>query len=364
MRIEAVAVRELGDAEVARWRALQASHPSLANPHFSPDYAQLMARVRPDARVAILEDSAGIQGFFAVQWQHRVGSAAMPLGAPVGDYQGIVGDAHGVSVAGLCKALRVGRLDFSRALAHQSMFSDRSKGGEETWIADVSAGSVVYFAQLKARRPQFLYQLARTRRKLARERGEVSFAANSSDVAHLETMLRWKEAQLARTRQPAVWRTPWVRRSLIDSLSSGNEHFSGVLFTLTVDDHLIAGNLCFRGAEGLHGVLMAHDPSFDAFSPGLQLLREILEWAAQRGLREVDFGTGEQMYKRQFGTHRRGVVWGWDGPPSLASWSRSSQYALRAQIERLPNKWVAALPGRAMRRMDVYRGLSAPRAVR
>lgn len=365
MRIEAVRVDELGVTEIARWRGLQRSHPSLANPHFSPDYAQIMARVRPDARVAVLEDCRGIQGFFAVQQQSQFGSAAMPLGAPVGDYQGIVGsDSVDVSVADLCKALRVGRLDYSRALSDQSAFAAHALGAEETWIADVSCGSAAYFANLKARRPQFLYQLARTRRKLVREHGEVVFGAGSNNAGHLETLIGWKEGQLSRTRQPAVWRSRWVRESLSVSIACGNEHFSGILFTLAVGDRLIAANLCFRGSEGLHGVLMAHDSAFDAFSPGLQLLREVLDWAAVHGLREVDFGTGEQMYKRQFGTHRRGVVWGWAGPPSLASWSRSSQYALRAHIERIPHKWIAALPGRAMRRMDVYRGLSAPRADR
>jgi hypothetical protein len=68
------------------------------------------------------------------------------------------------------------------------------------------------------------------------------------------------------------------------------------------------------------------------------------------------------LYKRQFGTHRRSVVWGWAGTRSLASISRWAQYALRRQIERAPNRWIASLPGRAMRRFDVYRGLIAPSA--
>lgn len=363
MRIEAVPVRELGAVEIARWRSLQRSCPALSNPHFSPDYALLMARVRPDARVAVLEDSGGLQGFFAVQRQRPASSAAMPLGAPVGDYQGIVGAPElEVSLPDLCKALKIGRLDFSRALADQPTFATHAKGAEETWIADVSVGSDAYFANIKARRPQFLYQLGRTRRKLVRELGDVIFSPCSTNLAHLETMLTWKEQQLARTGQPAVWRVAWVRESIEGAMQCTDDAFAGSLFTLTLGDRLIAGNLCLRGPNGLHGVVMSHDPEFEPFSPGLQLLRDILDWAATRGLREVDFGTGEQMYKRQFGSHRRGVVWGWAGTPSMASWSRSAQYALRAQIERVPNKWIANLPGRAMRRMDVYRGLVAPRA--
>jgi CelD/BcsL family acetyltransferase involved in cellulose biosynthesis len=363
VRIEAAPVLELGPTEIARWRTLQRCHASLANPHFSPDYALLMASVRPDARVAVIEDSAGVQGFFAVQRQRPTSSAAMPLGAPIGDYQGIVGSPNlEVSLPDICKALGIGRLDYARALADQQTFARHAKGAEETWIADVSAGSTKYFADIKARRSQFLYQLGRTRRKLTRERGEAVFTPCSNDAQHLETLLCWKEQQLLRTGQPPVWRVGWVREAITGAMACTDDAFAGVLFTLTADGRLIAANLCLRGHEGLHGVVMAHDSEFDAFSPGLQLLRDILDWAATRGLREVDFGTGEQMYKRQFGTHRRGVVWGWAGTPSLASWSRSAQYALRTQVERIPNKWIANLPGRVMRRMDVYRGLVAPRA--
>jgi hypothetical protein len=39
---------------------------------------------------------------------------------------------------------------------------------------------------------------------------------------------------------------------------------------------------------------------------------------------------------------------------------KASQHAFRSQVERIPNPWIAALPGRIMRRLDVYRGLATP----
>jgi CelD/BcsL family acetyltransferase involved in cellulose biosynthesis len=232
----------------------------------------------------------------------------MPLGAPIGDYQGVVGTlAFDAPLSELCRALGAGRLDFSRALADQPIFSNHAKGSEASWIADIGQGSAAYFAGLKVRRPQFLYQLARTRRKIGRERGELAFAPASRNKTHLAALLKWKSQTLMRSRQPAVWDVPWVRQSIMESFDCDDPAFSGILFTLTIGDRLVAANFCFRSHNILHGVIMAHDHEFDACSPGLQLVRAILEWAAERGFREYDFGTGEQMYKRQFGTHRLGL---------------------------------------------------------
>ena len=143
------------------------------------------------------------------------------------------------------------------------------------------------------------------------------------------------------------------------SWAAPDPSFGGLLFTLSCGERLIAANYCLHSARVIHGVLMAHDSEFDAYSPGLQLMRHLLEWAADNAYQSVDFGIGDQLYKRQFGTHQ-----GWAGTPSFASFARASQYAIRGQMEKIPNPWIASLPGRAMRRLDVYRGLSTAGAPR
>lgn len=75
-------------------------------------------------------------------------------------------------------------------------------------------------------------------------------------------------------------------------------------------------------------------------------------------MKELDFGPGDYQYKRQLATGQRMLAW---GAASRISWSaamRQAQFALRAGIERVPHKQLAALPGKAMRRIDLMRGLA------
>lgn len=359
MRIDVIQPADLGVAEIARWREIQDQHPSLSSPFFTPEYMLSLGSARPDLRIAVLEDQSEIVGFFA--GQRPLGSAGMPAGTPISDYQGLIAAPDlSLNLADMCRSLRMGRLDFSQVPDDQAAFASHARATTPGWLADVSVGSTAYFTGVRERHRNFLYQLGRTRRKLVRERGDVVFTANSQNSAHFEQLLQWKEMQLQETRQPLVWRRSWVRKALLNSRETSNQHFGGALFTLTLGERLIAANFCFHGRQVLHGVLMSHDREFEAFSPGLQLLRHILEWAADRGFQSVEFGSGAQLYKRQFGSYQRSTIAGWVGTSSLASVSRAAQYAVRHQIEKIPHRWIAALPGRAMRRLDVYRGLNAP----
>ena len=70
-----------------RWRAHQRADPALQSPYLTPEWAQIVGAVRKDARVCVIDDGAG---FFAAQRLSRF--AAMGLGAPIADYQGLLSE--------------------------------------------------------------------------------------------------------------------------------------------------------------------------------------------------------------------------------------------------------------------------------
>jgi hypothetical protein len=65
--VRVIAERELAVGEVAAWSALQNAAPQLASPFFRPEFTQMVADVRQDARVAIVEDASGAAAFFSFQ---------------------------------------------------------------------------------------------------------------------------------------------------------------------------------------------------------------------------------------------------------------------------------------------------------
>src|SRR5580704_16344838 len=117
--IDVVRPNALSDADIAAWRAIQAADPSLDSPFLSPDWAQAVERVQAGRRgaiqVAVLREADKVVGFLPAR---VVGAVAMPVGAPMCDYQGLVA-APGVHIEPkrLVEAFGVQRLDFSHMLA-------------------------------------------------------------------------------------------------------------------------------------------------------------------------------------------------------------------------------------------------------
>ena len=355
MRLETIHPRELGADDAALWRAHQSADPALASPYLTPEWAKLMGAVRHDARVCVIQDGAG---FFGAQRLSRF--AAMGLGAPIADYQGVVGLPDlPVNRADLCRSLNVGRIDITHAPAGQRLLKGAVAGQEGSWIADVAGGRDIYEAALKERRSEFVRQTDKKRRKLERDHGHIEFRAQSAERADFETLLAWKNAQLKRSGQPAIWVAPWIAQTLNACFEMRDAHFGGALFTLSIDGKLAAGAFCLRSARVLHFWIVAHDNTYDASSPGVQLARWVAGWAGDNGIAELDFGPGDYQYKRQLATGQRmlerGVVAG-------SSWSaavRRAEHAVRAHVEKLPQSRLAELPGKAMRRLDLMRALHA-----
>jgi len=351
VRVETIHPKELGPAEIARWRAHQRALDYLRSPYLTPDWAQLIGALRDDARICVLEDG---MGFLAVQRLSRF--AAMGLGAPIADYQGLIAErALTLDAGALCRELRVGRIDLVNA-APGSIKSPA--GADASWIADVSGGRDLYEAALRARRAEFVRQTDKKARKFARESGELEIRARSTERMDFETLIRWKNDQLQRSGQPLIWAKPWVRQALEACFERDTPDFGGALFTLHASGKLAAAAFCIRSASVLHLWLLGHDDRFDRFSPGIHLTRAIVHWAGDHGFAEVDFGAGDYQYKRQLSTRQRMLERGVMAGASLSGALRRTAHGLRARMERLPQERLAALPGRAMRRLDLMRALA------
>jgi CelD/BcsL family acetyltransferase involved in cellulose biosynthesis len=306
--------------------------------------------------VAILRDEDGAaRGFFPAR---RGRASAMPLGAPMADYQAVIAPIdQPIQPRHFVEALGVGRLDFNNFLMASPWFAPFVRGQGESQVIDISEGYEAYAAQRRAEGHEILKDCAKKRRKLEREHGEVTFTALSTSDAHFEQLIAWKRAQYKLTRQTDIFDAGWPLELIRGIARERKPDFGGALFTLEVGRELIAAHFALRAGPVLHCWFIAHSEAFARYSPGVVLIADMLQWADKNGVTELDLGPGDYRFKLQLANVKRQVMHGYVGRASAASLVREAQYQVRTVAEALPLGKASALPGKAMRRLDLLRGL-------
>lgn len=357
MKIDVIRPRDLTRRQIDQWAAFQGLCPVRDNPFLSPHWAVAVERAQmrgdndPGLRVAVIGED---EGFFPA----RVGSVtAMPAGAPMVDYQAVIGrPGLEVDPKALVRALGVSRLDFNHMLEDQTAFAPYLRGPAQSWVVDLGDGYKAYDAQTRAR-SGVIKDIERKRRRVERDIGAARFTALSTSAEDFRQVIDWKRVQYRSTNQPDIFKTDWCMR-LVDNLFEQREAgFGGGLFTLHVNGELAAGHFHLRGASTIHGWLISHNPAFERFSPGMLLFQDILKWMPDAGYSRLDLGCGDYRFKRELSNIQVRTGYGFVGTPSPATLARKLAYSLRGAAERLPLGRASALPGKAMRRLDLMRAL-------
>lgn len=344
---------------VAHWQALQGADITLDSPFLSPGWARAVDQAQGagtrNVRVAVIRQDGRDLGYFPV----RIGPVtAMPAGAPMCDYQGLVAEP-GVEISprDLVRALGVQRYDFSHMLEDQPVFAPFARGHDFSHVVSVPEGYGAFEAERKAAGTSVLKDCDKKRRKAEREHEQVLFTAYSRVDADLDQLIAWKRAQLLATGQTDLFETDWTLRLIRALFESRDPDFGATLFTLRIGQKLAAVHLHLRGRKTIHGWLIAHDPEFERYSPGILLFQDILRWMDTTPFERLDLGPGDYRFKRELANHRQGVSFGFIGTASPAAFIRGAAYGLAAAAESLPLGRASALPGKALRRIDILRGL-------
>ena len=356
MQIDVLRPSELPASAIAAWRALQRAGGVWDSPFLSPCWARSveLAKAGRSVRVAMLSEAGEPRAFMAVQTGRLTALAA---GGAMSDYEGLVGDPGPCfDVTQLVRALGVRRYDFSHMPAEQAAFAPFARGGSVSWVVDVADGYQAYATRRRAA-ASVLKEIDRKRRKVEREVGVTVFTARSASRADFDRLIELKRGQYRATAQTDVLAPGWTRKLLQDLFALDLPGFGGALFTLHIGDELAAAQFHLLGETTIHTWLVAHEPALERYSPGLLLFQDILKWMDGQPFDRLDFGYGDYRFKRELSNLQRPLMHGFVGVPSAASLVREAAYGVRRAAEALPLGPVSALPGKAMRRIDLIRGL-------
>jgi CelD/BcsL family acetyltransferase involved in cellulose biosynthesis len=290
--------------------------PSFDSPFFCPEFTSIVADAREDVYVGVLEREEESVGFFPFQ-RGRFG-----LGFPVGS---IVSDYHGAVVkSGVCwdareliDACDLKTWEFDHLIASQEPFAPFHRLTSRSWVMDFSDGVEAYLRDRQRAGVREISAVARKRRKLEREHGEVHVEHHVADPGVLTTLMRWKSDQYRRTGAADHLAKGWVRELLSLALLRQTPAFAGVLSALYVEERMVAAHFGVRSRSVWHYWYPAYDPEFGRYSPGLVLLLNMAESASSLGIRAIDLGKGDARYKRALANNTVALAEGAVVRPSL-----------------------------------------------
>ena len=269
---------ELGAPESERWERIRRGSPALSSPFFHVEFTRAVGAVRPDVRIGVLGDG----GFFPFQVSRT--RAGRPVGGKLSDYHGVVvGPDVAWEPRELLRACGLRSYAFNHLIASQAPFRPFVRELDVSPVADLDAAQPVGSPS----------QPERKRKRLAR-RAPLRFELHSPGA--LGTLLAWKSAQYRRTGAYDAFSHGWVVEVLERVVASP----IGLLSALWSGDDLVAVHLGMRSGRVLHWWFPAYDPAFARHSPGLVLLRELLDAAPAEGIGLLDFGKGDEDYKSWF----------------------------------------------------------------
>ena len=337
------------------------------SPFLSPGWALAAERFQPrrseDVRICVAAREAGEERSGIHAPLRVAGAVAMPAGAPMNDYQALVAEPDlDIDPRRLVDALKVQRLDFSQMLADQAAFAPHIRGTCTAYVLDLPEGYAAYAEARRAAGSGIVKDLDKRRRKVEREVGPVRFTAFDTSASAFDQLIAWKRAQYRATGQTDVFAAAWTLDLLRGVLAAEYEQssaagFGAGLFTLHIGDQLAAAQVNLLGRRTIHAWIIAHDAAFERYSPGLLLFQDMLKWMDATPYSALDLGAGDYRFKLQLANQHRTVSHGFVGRPSPAVLLRGAQYGVRAAAERLPLGAVSQLPAKAMRRLDLWRGL-------
>jgi len=302
MKATAVLPSELGPGDRLRWEAFTRDS-SLGSPFLSWQFTSIVGQVRGDARVAVVDDGSGICAY--LPFQAAGGGTGRPIGATISDAQAILAPpGWSFDAAGLVAAAGLRTWSFDHITTTQPAFVPYYRQRHRSPIVNLKGGYDGFVEQLRGHSKEFLSQVGRRSRKLAREVGPVVCEWQSAHPdADMAILQRWKSEQYGREGSWDRFAQPWivdVVRALAEARDPG---CSGVLSTLRAGDRLVAAHFGLLGADRLSWWFPAYDPAFGRYSPGLILLLGVIEEAARRQVASVDLGRGEHGYKLRVTPH-------------------------------------------------------------
>jgi CelD/BcsL family acetyltransferase involved in cellulose biosynthesis len=282
--------------------------------------------VRDDARVAVAEEGGRPVGFLAYSLgPFRV---ARPIAPGVTDLQAFV---HHPGLRWdprqLLRGAGLTGWSFDHLLGPQA--AEMGHAGptvcDRTWLADLAQGWDGYVRwAMNERRRHFKRMESQHGRFLDAHPG-ACFSHGVDDPDGLQALIGLKSEQCRRRGWKDLFGLGWVRELVERLASCSSPALAGSLSALRADGQVVAADMSIRSETVYAAWIVAYRHELAPYSPGVVRWRYLLEALGHEGIQLVDFGRGQDEFKRRFATTTGPLgegLWtaGGNGSPLARAW--------------------------------------------
>ena len=286
-------------AEDARlWAQFLARRPDLGSPYFDVRYVQAVGARVPNAGIARFWRDGRVSGYFP--FQLRAG-ALQPLGAPLTDYHGIVGEPDLVpDFNALLKATRAHRLEFQGWVG--GLCPKAASVSLPRRIADTSQGFEAWYARQEAEHHKFFKNIRRCERNVEKDFAGFAFTWERVTPQVLDWVIEIKRAQYRHCGLHDVFNCGWTLDLLRDLAACDDDAYGLRAGVFRHEGRVVAAEIGLLGGEEVHLWFPAYDPAYYRYSIGILLVVQMIRHLAPQknrtgGIKRFDFGTGGEDYK-------------------------------------------------------------------
>lgn len=291
--VDIIKPEELSTGDVRQWEGFMAQRDDLIGPYFDIRYVMAIGRSVPKAFVARLYDGDRVVGYFPFQ---RRGRTIQPLGAPLTDYHGIIGEGDlEVDFKALLKAIGAQHLVFQGWVGPMNPKARTTHHVRR--IADLSHGYDAWFETQKAEHHKFFKNIGRCTRNVDKDFGGFDFSWEMASSGIIEWIIDQKRLQYKRSGLHDVFTCGWTLTLLKTLAYYQDQGFGLRVGVFRHEGTLVAAEICLVKGDNLHFWFPAYAEAYGRYSPGILLSMRIMQHVEGLGVKRVDFGCGGEQYK-------------------------------------------------------------------
>lgn len=330
--IRVIGAQDLTDEHRCDWDCIRASRDGYRSSFFAHQFVSSVSCILANVELLVVSRHGKSVGFLPIQ-RHAAGKAR-PAAVGINDAHGFLSAPNtSLDVAEILSAAQLSRYLFHASPVDAPGVSQFESGRTKAFLAELHDDPLGYEQFLKRRSSTIARQGQKTR-KLARDVGPLRFELDCRDPAMFARLIQLKRAQYQRTHTFDIFSMPWIPKLLNHMMFKHVGGPRGILSVLYAGSTPVALHYGMLENSILHYWFPVFDANFSYGSPGTELFLRVARAAAERGIRSIDMGYGEQAYKTKLTNVQTEMSFGvMDPNPLRRAWYRG-QVALHAKLKQ------------------------------